>query len=276
VTQIVFLGTGTPNPDPERQGPCVAIIAEEKPYLFDCGTGVVRQAMKAQKRGIEALAIENLTQVFITHLHSDHTIGLPDLMLTPAVTGREVGLDIYGPVGTAAMVKSIQQAWSQDITTRLSGGEPSIANAYKVKVHENEQGAVFSDGNITVKAFPVSHGTWRKAFGFRVETADKVIVLSGDSTYNETLISNSLGCDVLIHEAYSAAGLAKRTPDWQKYHSSFHTSGVDLARLATIVKPKLLLLYHLLPFTETVEQIVEEVKAGYGGEVVAPDDLDVF
>src|SRR5437016_46587 len=99
-TQLVFLGTGTPNPDPRHLGPSAAVVVNGQPYIVDCGAGLVRQASAAREKGIEALAMERLTHAFITHLHSDHTIGYPDLIFTPAVTGRLEPLRIWGPPGT--------------------------------------------------------------------------------------------------------------------------------------------------------------------------------
>ncbi len=265
--EIVFLGTGTPNPEPDHQGPSLAIVANGQPYLVDCGPGLVRQAAAA------GLGMENLTHAFITHLHSDHTMGLPDLILTPAVTGRQLPLNLWGPHGTQRMVDHILEAWAEDVAIRLAGGEPSNPAAYEVRVNEFVEGPVFSDENVRVSAFAVSHGKWQKAFGFRFETADRVIVVSGDTTTNENLIAHAQGCNVLIHEAYSAKGLAARETEWQQYHSSYHTSGPELGRLANRVKPELLLLYHLLPFGESREQILEEVKSEYDGDVVIAEDL---
>ncbi len=111
-TQVVFLGTGTPLPDPDRSGPATAVVVNGAAYLFDAGAGVVRRAMQARRAGIAALDSVNLRTVFLTHLHSDHTMGLPDLILTPWVIGRQAPLDLYGPVGSATMVSGILAGWS--------------------------------------------------------------------------------------------------------------------------------------------------------------------
>lgn len=270
ITQIVFLGTGTPNPDPLHNGPATAIVVNGRPYIVDAGPGAVRQAAAAH------LKMEGLTRVFITHLHSDHTLGLPDLMFTPAVTGRTEGLSVYGPEGVKGMVSNIERAWREDRDIRFDGGEPSLRPAYKMDVHEIQEGLVYQDANVKVRAFLVNHGKWKWAFGYRFETPDRVIVLSGDTTYSPNLIKNALGCDVLIHEVYSAKGLALRTPDWIAYHSSYHTSGPDLARIANEVKPKVLFLYHELAFHQPAGEILEEVKHDYPGEVREAADLDSF
>lgn len=276
ITQIVMLGTGNPNPDPDRQGPALAIIVNGQPYLVDCGAGVVRQTAAARRLGMDSLGLERLTRVFITHLHSDHTLGLPDLIFTPAVMGRPQGIQIYGPSGTADMVKHIEAAWALDRGVRLHGGEPSDPASYETFVTDIEPGQAYRDENVTVEAFPVLHGSWEHAFGFRFQTPDRVIVVSGDTTYCPALIEHAKGCDVLIHEAYSAEGLKNRTPVWQAYHSAYHTSGLDVGRIARQVNPKLLVLYHLLPMGQPAGQIATEVRAGFAGTVVEAADLDRF
>src|SRR5258708_2371258 len=106
-TQIVMLGTGTPIPDPDRMGPSLAIIVDSVPYFFDAGTGVVRRAAAAQRAGVGGLTMPALQRVFLTHLHSDHTLGLADLIFTPWVQGRKVPLEVYGPPGTQRLVNGI-------------------------------------------------------------------------------------------------------------------------------------------------------------------------
>ena len=275
-TKIVFLGTGTPNPDPKHQGLSVAIIVYGRSYLFDCGPGLVRQAAAARSKEVSELTMDRLDLAIITHLHSDHTLGLPDLMFTPAVTGRTHGLDLYGPPGLKRMTDKIQDAWREDRDIRFHGGEPAIPEAYKVTSHDVRPGWIYQDTNLKVKAFQVRHGKWPHAYGYRVETSDRIIVLSGDTTYSPELVENARGCDVLIHEVYSATGLAKRTTDWQAYHSTYHTSGPDVARVANQVHPKLLILYHELPFGQPAGEILAEVTHDYAGKVIEAEDLGIY
>src|SRR5712675_2433617 len=117
-TQVVMLGTGTPLPDPDRSGPSTAIVVNGTSYIVDFGTGVVRQAAAARKKGVEALEPVNLKIAFLTHLHSDHTLGFPDLILTPWVVGRKEPLEVYGPPGTSAMAEHILKAYADDIDIR--------------------------------------------------------------------------------------------------------------------------------------------------------------
>lgn len=275
-TQIVLLGTGTPNADPDRSGPSVAIVVNDTPYLVDFGPGIVRRAAAAVRKGIQGLAVKNLNRVFVTHLHSDHTGGYPDLILTPWVLERKEPLEVYGPKGIKAMTGHILKAYREDIDIRLRGGEPSNKTGYKVIAHEIKPGVVYKDENVTVKAFLVNHGTWREAYGFRFETPDRTIVISGDCRPSPSVIQNCDGCDVLIHEVYSEAGFARRPPEWQKYHSRYHTSSRELAELASKARPGLLVLYHQLFWGTSEDDLLTEVRAGYSGKVVSGRDLDVY
>jgi ribonuclease BN (tRNA processing enzyme) len=275
-TQVVLLGTGTPNADPDRSGPAVAIVVKDTPYLVDFGPGVVRRASAAFRKGIKGLAVKNLDLAFVTHLHSDHTAGYPDLILTPWVLERKEPLKVYGPKGIKEMTSQILRAYREDIAIRLSGGEPSNKTGYRVIAHEIKPGVVYKDENVTVKAFLVSHGSWAEAYGFRFETPDRVIVVSGDCRPSASVIQNCNGCDVLIHEVYSQTGFATRTPDWQKYHSRYHTSSVELAELASKARPGLLILYHQLFWGVTEDDLLKEVRADYAGKVVSGHDLDVY
>ena len=154
--------------------------------------------------------------------------------------------------------------------------EQGITEAYQVHVHEIKEGIVYQDSNVVVKAFKVSHGSWANAFGYRFETKDKVIVVSGDCTYSESVVANAKDCDILIHEVYSMEGLAKRDEHWKKYHSTFHTSTGQLAEIANKTNPKLLVLTHQLPFGMSKESLMKELQDRYKGAVVYGNDLDVF
>ncbi len=283
-TQIVLLGTGTPNADPERFGPATAIVVNDTPYLIDCGPGVIRRATAAQAKGVKGLAVEKLKTLFITHLHSDHTIGSPDVIFTPAVLDRHSPLEVYGPPGTRRMVNHLLAAWSEDVAMRVRGLERGDAKAYRVIVHEIGHeigheiapGVIYRDANVTVKAFRVAHGSWRHAFGFRFETPDKTIVVSGDTGASDEIVKQCNGCDVLIHEVYSVEGFKRRTPQWQKYHSTFHTSSVQLAELAKRARPKKLILHHQLLWSATVESLLNEMRGVYDGEIIYGNDLDIF
>ncbi len=275
-TQIVLLGTGTPNADPDTSGPAVAIIVNDTPYIIDCGPGVVRRASSAFRNGVKGLEVSRLRRLFITHLHSDHTAGYPDFILTPAVLDRDAPLEVFGPPGIKRMTDHLLKAYSEDINMRIHGLEPAKPRGYEVRVREIRPGIIYRDENVTVRAFLVRHGSWKHAYGFRFETPDKTIVISGDCTFSESVIENCNGCDVLIHEVFSTTGFARREPEWQRYHAAFHTSSKQLAEIATKAKPGLLVLYHQLLWGATKQQLIDEIREGYSGRVVFGSDLDVF
>lgn len=276
-TQIVLLGTGTPNPNPERMGPAVAIIVDQSAYLVDFGTGVVRQAQAARDKGVEALAPENLRTAFLTHIHSDHTLGLADLVLTPWIMDRDVPLRLYGPPGTRKLADNLLRAYGDDIEIRVNGSQPISREGWKVLTQETTGGWVYSDPLISVEAFPVCHGEVPNSLGYRFKTPDKVIVISGDTTYCPIIAEMAQGADILLHEVYSDAGFNKLPKDWQAYHANHHTSASDVARIAKAAQPGLLILTHQLSWgSEPHEEILDEVKAGYDGNVAYGRDLDVF
>jgi ribonuclease BN (tRNA processing enzyme) len=274
-TKIVLLGTGTPNADPARFGPSVAIVIDQEPYLFDFGPGLVRRAAAAHKAGIDGLAVSKLTRAFVTHLHSDHTIGFADLILTPWVLERQAPLKVYGPIGICEMADNILKAYHRDIKERIGGLEPANTTGFYVNCHEIEAGKVFEDSLIRVEAFEVNHGSW-DAFGYRVYAPDRIIVLSGDTAPFDGYEEAYGNCDVLIHEVYSSRGFERRSEDWQEYHASMHTSTEELVEIATRIRPGLLILNHQLFFGVSEEEMLLEVKEGYKGKVVSGKDLEVY
>lgn len=275
-TRIVMLGTGTPNADPERSGPATAVVVDDTAYLVDCGPGVVRRAGAANRKGVAALDPAKLGHVFVTHLHSDHTVGFADLIFTPWVLGREKPLIAYGPPGLKKMTEHLLQAYEEDIDMRIHGLEHANPGGYKVEVHEIEEGVIFKDERVTVRAFAVTHGSWKHAFGYRFDGPDRSIVVSGDTGPSPNLVENAKGADVLIHEVYSSAGFPKRPAGWQRYHAAFHTSTRELARIAEQTKPGLLILTHQLTWGESFESLIPEIREFYSGPVVSAKDLDVY
>jgi ribonuclease BN (tRNA processing enzyme) len=271
---LVVLGTGTPNADPDRSGPALAVVVNGASYLVDAGPGVVRRAAAAERGGVAALAPSKLSTVFITHLHSDHTIGLPDLIFTPWVLEREVPLSVYGPPGIKAMTEHLERAYSEDVRVRIDGAEPANTTGFRVAVQEVDTGEIFRDSNVVVRAFAVPHGDWRVAYGYRFDGGGRSIVVSGDTRASDAVVRACDGCDVLVHEVYSATRFVTRPPDWQRYHAAAHTSTKELAILAARARPKLLVLYHQLYWGTDDEGLVRELEAaGYTGAVISARDL---
>ncbi len=279
-----MLGTGTPIPDPDRSGPAVAIVVDSVAYLFDAGSGVVRRAAAAGRNGVRAFAgraagaqpSPRFAALFLTHLHSDHTLGLADVIFTPWIQGRAAPLHIYGPPGTNRLVAGILDGNAEDIAERVASSAGPSANGWKAVVHEIADGLVYQDARISVRAFAVPHSAWKYAFGYRIQTPDRVIVISGDARANPAIAEQCRGCDVLIHEVYSDAGFATIPPARQTYHAQAHTSGTQLGDIATAAKPALLVLYHQLFFGASEESLIAEVRSRFRGRVVSARDLEVY
>src|SRR5262245_26426284 len=287
-TQVVLLGTGTPPADPDRSGPSTAIVVNDTPYLVDFGAGIVRRAKAAvADRGIAALEPTNLRVVFVTHLHSDHTVGYPDLILTPWVLGRRTPLEVYGPAGIKAMTEHILEAYRADFETRSKHFEEklysvgSFPEGHQVNAREIKPGVVYKDANVTVTAFPTKHAM--ESYGYRFDTPDRSIVISGDTNPTQATIDACNGCDVLIHEVLTHEWLAKR-PDFHNYAARYHTTTTQLAELAKQAKPRLLILYHASIAWRPVvdnqrsrpEVLLDEMIKRYSGHVVVGRDLDVY
>jgi ribonuclease Z len=285
-TKVVLLGTGDPAADPDRSGPATAVVVDDTPYLVDFGAGVVRRAKAAVvDRGIAALDPSNLRVAFVTHLHSDHTVGYADLILTPWVLGRRVGIDVYGPTGIAAMTEHLLEAYRVDFTTRtdpVTGSGGQVAEGRVVHAHEVKPGVVYKDTMVTVTAFPTKHAM--ESYGYRFDTPDRRIVISGDTNPTQATIDACRGCDVLIHEVQTLAGLAGRPPAFQSFASKYHTTTTQLAELAAAAKPRLLVLYHsaiavrpaVNPNASSPGALLAEISARYSGPVVIGRDLDVY
>jgi ribonuclease Z len=275
-TRVVMLGSGTPIPESQRSGPALAVVSGGRAYLVDCGTGIVRQAQAAAEQGIWELAPTNLSIAFLTHLHSDHTLGLADLMLTPAITGRAMPLQLYGPPGLQRLSDHLLAAYAPDIELRTADKSPLEKLGYTVEVQEIGPGPVFTDSNIGVTAFEVEHGLVADSYGYRFEAADRTVVISGDTAPSDTVVDACSGCDLLVHEVYCKAVFDIGTSEWQAYHANHHTSTEQVARLAAQARPKLLVLYHVLTFGAPDQLVLDEVKALYDGNVVLGEDLGVY
>ena len=279
-TQVVLLGTGTPRPEPARSGPATAIVVNDSAYLVDAGPGIVRRATAAYEKGIAALAADRLTTAFITHLHSDHTVGIPDLIFTTWVQGRRAPLKMYGPDGLEAMIGHIMLAWRDDIDIRTKGLERRSTTGLTVDAHDVTPGVVYKDANVTVTAFQNTHGEFKQTFGYRFQTADRSIVISGDTNPSATLVDHCRKCDVLIHEVFSEDYRPADMANWLEYRSKYHTTTTQLAEIANKTQPGLLILHHrgVGPRGRGIsdEQYLAEIRRTYAGKVVVGNDLDVY
>lgn len=272
-TKVVLLGTGFPRPDPSASGPATAVVVGERVFLVDAGTGVERRLAAAH------LPINGPTALFVTHLHSDHTLGLADLILTSWVMQRRAPLEAYGPPGLQAMVDHLMAAYAVDLKVRTESLEhESLVNA-RVSVHEIAPGVVYDSGGVKVTAFRVDHGPLT-AYGYRFDTPGRVVVISGDTRPSEELVRAAAGADLLVHEVYSASHLKPENrpggDDWPAYMRALHTSDVELGELAERIHPRLLVLTHIIRMGATDEELLAGVRQHFTGEVVVGKDLGEY
>ena len=278
-TKVLILGSGTPNPDPARTGAASAVVVNGVSYLIDAGVGVVRRAAALSPTWggeFSELEVDSLGHVFITHLHSDHTLGLADLLLTPWVMGREEPLKVFGPSGTTKMLKHLRDAYEIDIEYRTTGSQPSNISGSFFYATEITEGEIFKDDNVTVQAFEVDHGNLKNSFGYVFETSDRRIVFSGDTGVSESLKHHASGADVLIHEVYSSEGFAQKTADWQNYHQAHHTSASEIGIIARDAQPGILVLSHILFWGASVDSVLAEVREYFDGDIVIAEDYTVI
>ncbi|SFI16294.1 MBL fold metallo-hydrolase [Modicisalibacter xianhensis] len=286
-TTVVMLGTGTPVLNQERAGQSILIVVDKEMYLFDAGPGFVKNfdALSGKDFMPEDIYFSNdsvygaMNKVFLTHLDSDHVMGMPELMLRPWIMGRSEPIKVVGPKGTEEMTTHVLEAYQADIGHRLHGTQPANSEGFKVEVTEiSGTQVVHQDDRVTITAFKVPHGSWADgmAFGYRVEAPDKTVVISGDTRHDQALYEYFEGADILIHEVMSEQGVSRLSQDWQDYMYHAHTSAQQLAKIGRHVEPELLVLNHPLLFGQSDQQLSTEMASYYEGEFVLANDLDIY
>lgn len=271
-TVVITLGTGTPVPNPERSGPATAVVVGRQVFLFDAGPGVMRRLAAA------GLPIDGVTAAFITHLHSDHTLGMPDLVMTSWVMGRSTPMRLVGPPGLRQMTDHLLAAWSEDTVVRVKGLERGRPGGYRVDARETTGGVVYDSAGVKVTSVRVPHGEWQYAFAYRIDTRDRKIVIGGDTRYSEAIANAAKDVDVLVHEAYPETRVAPENRPggelWPQYLRDAHTSDVELGRLAARANPKLLVLSHVLFMGAPEQEVLDGIRrGGFTGRVVFARDL---
>jgi ribonuclease Z len=278
--KITLLGTGTPLPSIERFGPSTLVEANGQYFLFDCGRGA------SQRLWQQNIPLGKINTVFFTHLHSDHVVGFPDLWLTswlPANFGRRnVPIEVWGPEGIDQMTQGLQRAFTWDIQTRVKETN-KIDSAIHIKSHTVKEGVIYDKDEVQIIAFLVDHADFiDNAFGFRLNYKSHSIVISGDTRYNENLIKNSKGVDVLIHEvALAHPELIKKSPVARQIQS-FHTTPEEAGKIFSTVNPRLAIYSHIaLILTDptippaNINDLIPRTKAFYNGKLEIGEDLMV-
>ena len=269
--EAILLGTGYPRPDPEHAGASVAIVAGEKWFVVDAGRGATMRIAATDLR------YEALAAVFLTHLHSDHTAGLPDLFDTSWQFGRKSRpFELYGPSGVERLANGMREFFAEDIHIRRDLVEKHPGGGARIVTHVIGQGVVFDDGVVKVTAFLVDHRPVVPAFGYRFDCGGHSIVISGDTRPVPNLIKYARGADVLIQEAYLPEHFDKvDTPAVAARLKSYHTSAEEAGVVARDAGVKKLVLTHLIPAGEDETFRQRAAKAFRGTLLVGHDLLHV-
>jgi ribonuclease Z len=264
---VTLLGTGNPRPTINRFGPSILVQAGGQKLLFDCGRGATMR--------LAQLKVEHIDGLFLTHLHSDHVVGIPDLWLTDWVMGRKVPLPIWGPAGTQKMMVHLRQAYAFDIHMRRDVDQRLPAAGVEVQAKDIGQGVVYQSGGVKVTAFLVDHGLVKPAFGYRIDYGGHSVVLSGDTRYSENLIQFAKGTDVLVHEVIDAetysAFANSYTPEEKARVIAHHTTAEEAGKVFTKVAPKLAVYSHIVP--PDVPDLVAHTRSTYSGPLEVGEDL---
>lgn len=275
--KVTLLGTSTPNPLPDRFGPSTLVEAGPEKLVFDCGRGCTIRLWQLK---IPLGAVK----LFVTHLHSDHTVGIPDLWLTGFLTlpygGRNAPFRVWGPKGTEEMMSHLQEAFQEDIRIRREFSPDLSPERVGIAATDIAEGAVFNENGVRVTAFNVTHAEIKDAFGFRVDYRGRSLVMSGDMTPNENFLKFAKGADVVIHEVGAARPeLLEKSSETRRllafHHSSPEEAGKDFAR----IKPRLAVYTHYTrPRGEgiseaTIPEIISRTRTTYSGPLEAGEDL---
>jgi ribonuclease Z len=278
--KVTLLGTGSPPPVLTRFGPSVLVQAGKETLLIDCGRGCSQRLWQGNVK------LSSLDGLFITHLHSDHIVGIPDLWLTGWLVGpygqRRMPFRVWGPVGTKTLMEHLEKAYLWDIDTRVAD-QKLPREGVAVVVAEFVEGVVYERNGVRVTAFEVDHGDLVKpAFGYRVDYDGRSVVISGDTKFNENLIRHATGADLLIHQVAMARTELIEKSEAARLVLSHHTKPEEAGLVFTRAAPKLAVYYHVSllgspdfpPLTE--KDVIDRTRTTYSGPLEMGRDMMVF
>jgi ribonuclease Z len=269
--RVTLLGTASgPRAFADKAGISTLVEAGGERLLFDAGRGFMQRLVQA------GFPMNAVTRLFLTHLHSDHVIGVPDLMLTPwpAAPERKVPLEVWGPAGTRQMMRRLEEAFAFDIHMRRDVDESFSPEGIRMVAHDIQEGKVYEKNGVTVTAFLVTHGLVKPSYGYRVDYAGRSVALSGDTSPSDNLVAVCKGVDVLIHEAIDVDVLRRLVPDKARMDAivARHTTPEQAAGIFTRVSPRLAVFSH----SPGTAAIAEQTRRSYPGRVEMGEDLMVI
>ena len=270
--KVTLLGTGCPPAVMNRFGPSILVEAGGQKFLFDAGRGALQRLNQVKVRW------QDVQGVFLTHLHSDHVVGFPDLWLTGWNTpGRNVPLQVWGPRGTKNMMSHLEQAFEYDIKIRLYDDRPS-PDGIVILAEEIAEGFVYERGGVKITAFDVDHAPIKPAFGYRIDYAGRSVVLSGDTRVSENLIRHAQGVDLLVHEVASPETFqrAGSPPERAKSVVAHHVTPEQAGEVFSRTKPKLAVYSHIVLPTATEQDLIPPTRKTYAGPLELGEDLMVI
>lgn len=289
---VVVIGSGDPTANPNRIGPSLAVVVNGYPYFVDAGEGIWRGMAKAALAHGDAIAsafdINNMKHLFLTHLHEDHTIGIPSWILNPYKFGCRTDKEIYGPEGTAAMVDHILNAWTIDLAEMREGSLHASAEGSRANSHDLvENGEILKDDNVTVTAYRTEHGALKYTFAYRFETPDRVFAFGGDGHYSPGLVEAAKDADILFIESCTLENIQYATwggdtvEEKKEAIGAYHMFPPDLIRIKNESGVKEIVLIHeqnyLPPSDFTRLGLLEEIKrAGLEGPIHSSLDGDIY
>jgi len=270
--KVTLLGTGCPPAVMNRFGPSILVEAGEQKFLFDAGRGALQRLNQVK------VSWRDVQGVFLTHLHSDHVVGFPDLWLTGWLTpGRDVPLQVWGPRGTKKMMSHLEQAYEYDIRIRLYDDRAS-PDGVVILAEDVAGGFVYEKNGVKITAFEVDHTPVRPAFGYRIDYAGRSVVLSGDTRVSENLIRHAQGVDLLVHEVASPETFqrAGSPPERAKSVVAHHVTPEQAGEVFSRTKPKLAVYSHIVLPTATEQDLIPPTRKTYAGPLELGEDLMVM
>ncbi len=274
--RVTLLGTGTPAPNPRQFGSSILVESGDTKLLFDCGRGCAHQLWN-----LDHDYLRKTSHLFLTHMHSDHTVGIADLFLNGWNLGRQSALSVYGPAAAEDLMRYLRLAYEEDVRIRADLQTHTVTReTLGYTVTEVMDGKAVVIGNMTVTPIAVDHHVVKPAFGYRIDSGGYSVVISGDTTFSENLIQYSANADVLIHEVMSPAleRFVRKTFPTAVADDivALHTPAPEVGRVFSESGIRLGVLTHLDNEPSRIPELEEQIRTTWDGDLVVGEDLMII